>query len=400
MNKPAIIPTYGTDSLLIAGPQVGLSARLDPGAGVRAQGFYQDRKIPARALGWMLGVIGDWITYFSAQQIKTWKLEQTDFLSSITDLPIAGFPNSPGMVWIPEPGDAQGFWYVYGASVGAANSQALRFPRIGTGTTFQPPCDALGNVIANADWSIMLAIGRDNGTTLVEVYKTTTRASSAWVAVSVGGLPHVGAPNPVLGFSPISSLFLGIDGSAPEHFLTSPDGVTWTDRGAIPGAGGSDRVKRFVRGGSTDIVIMTSGKVVISTNGGLTWATTTATGVTDAAYASAWGWLVNISGVLSIVNSLWTTFSSTGFAASKLKDIASDGASRFVWSNYDTTATPGPGIYYSDDGGLTANFVRFSANVETNYIPYRVAWSGEQWGVFGFPTTQTAKYGWWTTAKL
>jgi hypothetical protein len=66
MARPTIIPTWATDPTLTAGPQAGLAPRLDPGAGVRAQGIYQGRRVPARVVGWLFGVIGDWLGYFDS----------------------------------------------------------------------------------------------------------------------------------------------------------------------------------------------------------------------------------------------------------------------------------------------------------------------------------------------
>lgn len=405
MAKPSEVPSFATDALLTSGPQTGSASRLRPSNAMLGQGFYQDRRLPARMLSWVLGMLADWTAYLYGGQVKNWKIDQSDFFTASTDLPIGSLPNSPGALWVPEVGDAKGFWFVYGASATAVSSQAFRFPRIGTTGAFVPPCSQLGNFVCNTDGSIMLGIGKDNGTSIVEVYQSTTRASSSWLAVNVGGTPHNGSANPVLGFSPVSNLFLGVDGSSPHHGITSTNGLAWTDRGALPGLGASEHVIGYRNGGTTDILITTIGRVLLSSDGGLTWAATTLTGTSpniclDAVYSATWGWLVNINGALYVVNSTWTLLTAIGFSASKVKGMASDGAGRFVWTNYDTTGSPGPGIYFSDDGGVTKNFVRFSALAETNYLPWRVVFSGEQWGVLGFPTTATNKYAWWISHKL
>lgn len=86
MTKPSTLPTWATDSTLSGGPQVGQATRLDPGSGIRAQGLYQGRKVPARILGWMLGTIGDWLGWFdgvvTAQQLRCWDVAPIDPLAA------------------------------------------------------------------------------------------------------------------------------------------------------------------------------------------------------------------------------------------------------------------------------------------------------------------------------
>lgn len=63
-TRPTLLASFATDATLTSGPQSGLSTRLDPGVGTRGQGFYQDRRLPARALSYLLGILGDWVAYF------------------------------------------------------------------------------------------------------------------------------------------------------------------------------------------------------------------------------------------------------------------------------------------------------------------------------------------------
>lgn len=95
MARPAILPAYATDATILAGAQAGLSTRLSPGAGTLAQGFYQDRRLPARALAWLFGTICDWVGYLddraSHAAMQTWRMSPTIGIA-------AGAPGSLGVV--------------------------------------------------------------------------------------------------------------------------------------------------------------------------------------------------------------------------------------------------------------------------------------------------------------
>ncbi|HEX3853974.1 MAG TPA: hypothetical protein VHW01_23585, partial [Polyangiaceae bacterium] len=104
--KPPILPTFATDPVLTGGAQLGQVTRLQPGDALRAQGFYMDRRVPARIFSWLFGAIGDWLQYFAPAQIKNWKLEGSLFLGATT--------NHADMIWLPEgyENPPSGQWYV------------------------------------------------------------------------------------------------------------------------------------------------------------------------------------------------------------------------------------------------------------------------------------------------
>ena len=64
-TKPSTIPTFATDSTVVNAGSVenGLATRVEPT--YRAQGFRSLTEAIARHMNWMLGTIGDWLTYLS-----------------------------------------------------------------------------------------------------------------------------------------------------------------------------------------------------------------------------------------------------------------------------------------------------------------------------------------------
>jgi len=63
MTRPTVSAAFSTNTNASAGPEAGLSTRLDPGAGLRAEGFYGETRLPVRAFNFLLGLVGDWIGY-------------------------------------------------------------------------------------------------------------------------------------------------------------------------------------------------------------------------------------------------------------------------------------------------------------------------------------------------
>jgi hypothetical protein len=62
-TRPTDSPLFAYDATFSSGDESGLSPRLDPGAGFRAQGVYPNRRMPARWFNWLKGIHGDWINY-------------------------------------------------------------------------------------------------------------------------------------------------------------------------------------------------------------------------------------------------------------------------------------------------------------------------------------------------
>lgn len=403
MAKPTIVPTYATDATLSGGPQVGLSTRLSPGAATLAQGFWQGRRLPARAFAWLIGLVCDWIVYFSAHQIKNWRLERQDFFTTATDLPAGSYlEGGVGAIWVPDALPQKGSWYVYGCNSTAPSQAAFRMPRISAaGTLGTPNLRYWGATAVNADGSIMLAAGTDGTSGLFAIYKSTNRGTS-WSAVTTSGATPGGTVGN-LGYCAASGLFLA-SGSTSGHILTSPDGVAWTDRGVPASTPGAMYYIAFREGNGLLVARGFNGGFSTSSDGGLTWSAYVAPGALvaiDHVYGAGWGWRILCSdgSILSTADFVSYALKIVLSIGSKAKRINTDGQ-RFAVTCFDTTATPGPGIFYSDDGGTTWPFVRFSGSAEVDYLPWKIEYNGEQWISVGMPSAAgTNHFGFWATAK-
>jgi hypothetical protein len=66
-------PTWATDETFASGSQTGETTRLEPSAGVKAQGIIPDRTAAARRHNWLLGSICDYLQYLSAMPLVNWQ---------------------------------------------------------------------------------------------------------------------------------------------------------------------------------------------------------------------------------------------------------------------------------------------------------------------------------------
>lgn len=380
--KPRTIPAFATDATLSSGPEVGLAARLDPGTGLRAQGFYSDARIPARMLSWLFGTIGDWLGYFSNVQTLNWRMAAWDFFGTTTV--------NYSLEWLAEGND--GSWLMFSntsATAIVAGKLPSSSPTGALAATGSPSLTAWTSTASNVSGAIVLAAGADASGNMRVQRSTDFGATYTAQTVFAGGYSCNG-----LVFEPVSGLFCFVSsapfGTLASLVFTSPDGITWTQRtdpaSNIPGAFG-----RLVCVGNGEIAMLMNNSLAVSTNGGVTWGAFAAapialnTGRSKAAYTTQYGWIVvgltQVARTPTLASPSWTT--STPFGSGKATDIASDGVSRYVVSYGNTT--PGAGVQVCDDG---INFVpvRFNSAAGTDYLPFAVRYNGRQWAVLGAPS--------------
>lgn len=65
MARPATVPSWATDATITVGDEVGMSTRLEPASGVKAQGNVKGQGAPARWYNWLFGLICDWLAYLA-----------------------------------------------------------------------------------------------------------------------------------------------------------------------------------------------------------------------------------------------------------------------------------------------------------------------------------------------
>ncbi len=67
MTRPTIQPEWATDTNFTNGSMPGTPTKVDPGAGVRAEGVLPDRVFPAAHMNHQLASMADWIAYYKNQ---------------------------------------------------------------------------------------------------------------------------------------------------------------------------------------------------------------------------------------------------------------------------------------------------------------------------------------------
>lgn len=386
MKKPAGDPSFATDPLLTGGPQVGLATRLDPGAGFRAQGYYQDRRLPARHLSSLLGVLGDWANYLKQIEIKNWKREATTFFTGTT--------NKFGICWIPggasRPGS--GAWLLF-ASDTTPTCQGKLWPSAAlsgpNALTTQPVLTQWFCSCANTSGTVLLAGGNHPAGADTLVYRSTTRGAG-WAASTL----LVGSNFDVadIAFEPVAGKFVAVlDNTGGPRTSYSTDGNTWTAGAAPTGAGGGEFAKRIVSGGGKVVMVTSAGQVAVSSDAGATWSALSLPTVAalDVAYSSTFGWLVIGQDSSLMKTADFVTYTRTApFLSGNAMGIDSDGVSRFAVAHGDaaTSGIPGAGIMFSDDGGATWELVPFDVSGNTLFQPAVIRYNGSsQWAALGAP---------------
>jgi len=70
MAQPPVLPQWATDPTYTSGPDNGQATRLEPTSGEKAQGYHRGKRVPARKLNWLLGVICDWIKHLDEARTR------------------------------------------------------------------------------------------------------------------------------------------------------------------------------------------------------------------------------------------------------------------------------------------------------------------------------------------
>jgi hypothetical protein len=345
MARPATKPTWATDATLSGGDQAGLATRLEPSAGIKSQGIYMDRPLPARVLSWMFGTICDWLEYndnrLLAAQAMNWP-ERGSVADASTLNADMGLAYAPGI------GVGGGPLLVAQTIGGLAiltSEDGVTWTNRGiqASASTTNPCISYG--LINGVAGLIL-----NGNANPNLYYTSINGT-AWSAVTSGGVANaVSVYAPSLGLW----VFAGNSGAV----ATSPSGLTgtWTAR-STPAAwqAGCGGVKRIVWNGSAFIALpLASYNKFLRSTDGITWVEITAyvspsvwTGIAYSAYDSLW--MVTTPGtgiVTSTDNGLTWSLSITAQAAN---DIAVIGP---LWVIATSNGAFG-GIIYSVDKGAS-----------------------------------------------
>jgi hypothetical protein len=71
MAKPSAVPTWATDTNLASGPQSGQTTKLEPSAGIKAQGAVPGFSAPGRWRNWLDNMFCQWCAYLNNLENET-----------------------------------------------------------------------------------------------------------------------------------------------------------------------------------------------------------------------------------------------------------------------------------------------------------------------------------------
>jgi hypothetical protein len=315
---------------------------------------------------------------------------------------------SSGIIWNPEAASGGlGSWFLFGGTSAPAASDG----RLPSSTPNGALCNVNGAAYpfttwavsaVNADGSIFIGAGATSGGNTVIARSTDFAVNFTSRNVDVG-----------FAFNVLQIVFSGnfvLTTAAAFNVRTpiwvSSDGLTWTNITNPAGVTAASTITKLFAGSNGEICLITSdNKMCVSTNGGTTWTAAVAapiTGVLKGAYTSTYGWLLigatQVAKTLTLSSPSYTLTSP--FGSGKAVDIESDGVSRYLVAHTDTASrAPGPGVQICDDG-TNWRFVRFSADIGTDYQPKQVRFNGYQWAVLGAPTVASNGYAVWLTPQM
>ncbi len=110
--RPAELPNWATDANYSTGPFAGQPTKLNPAAGVKAQGFYPEQPGSSRHQNWWQNNVGEWATYFD---------NYLSYISASAAL-LAFNKVTPGMNWF---ADSRFSQYGWGRKVGVIGVSTL-----------------------------------------------------------------------------------------------------------------------------------------------------------------------------------------------------------------------------------------------------------------------------------
>jgi hypothetical protein len=348
MTRPAASPLFATDSVFASGPEVGLSVRLDPGSGIRAQGVLAESRYAARWENHTKGTQGDWIAYLDAQQAA---MQATNWPERSTSGALFSAPAVNSNVALSALVLASGLTVLLALST----SKDVEHSHDG-GNTWSVGTNLGGGSTTKPE----LAVGKVDGVPVAMANSANggNNSQSLDGATWTSGSGNVGTGNnPCIAYAESLNLWL----------IVGTGAYRWTGTAAGMGSGGTGAVglgtwaansggcKRLIWNGSVFVALpVSSYDKCLTSSDGITWAERSlgSTQVwTGLAYSSTEGVWLAISDGGAVTKSpdgiTWTVVGS--FANAVATDLAVLGT---LWVATTRNGDYG-GIAYSQDRGAT-----------------------------------------------
>jgi hypothetical protein len=379
-DRPIVQPvTWATDTNYTGGPDPGTPNKVQPSVGKRAQGWEPIERPPAQHLNQLMHVTGGWTDYYkdidwlSLQRFVNTVVTGSDVLKAYAARPHA-FPTTPGP---------------YLMAIGANGSVFYSYDN---GSTWgaHPSANAAINHHKAAVWSPLAnlwIIGCAASDT--DEILTAPEADGTWT----NRTDPVATDNDLNGIAESGSIIVMCRSAA--GFLSSTNGTTWVER-THPATG--KNLKSVVWTGTQFVAVgqpatAPDPATVLTSPDGMTWTDRSSTAPTgtlfnDIAYDPNAALLVAVGTETSPTNAeiftspdaiTWTQRLS--LTNGELRSIVRAGGALFA-AGYDGTTNARAILAMSLDGGLSWQGQRF-AGYQTNPSTVVATYAGGRIVVFG-----------------
>ncbi len=258
MARPVNDPSWATDANFVSGIDTGTPTRVNPGAGYKAQGFIAQEEPSAAVLNQALGVLGDWASYLKDTNWLNWTpVSLAEFgLTGVGATLLAGAVGGYGAVSNPRVNQ------IFVASTGTnkilSSYDGLVWTERYSSASFSVSAHT---TYTHAFWSNTaqkFLIGGAGSAAGFEVLSSPDGITWTNRTLPSGNL--------VTCFAESASIIVACDGLA-AFFHTSPDGITWTAR-ANPAT--NPAMVAIAWSGSIFVATNTIGEKITSPDG-ITW---------------------------------------------------------------------------------------------------------------------------------
>lgn len=314
MAKPSEVPAWATDTNYSSGPDVGTATKVDPGAGVKAQGHVPGTRGAAQTMNWWKNLVGSWIDYLDEETtpLIDGSREWAHSIANFSELTLDGSPSV----------QMNSAFFASGAGIAVGGSKTIQL-----------------TANAGASWTAATAAAAGSPT-----FNVATRSSSDFVIAGSSGAIE-----------------------------TSPDGLTWTGRTADGSYSDTFHGGAWSSGIGLSVLVGALGEIQTSPTGA-TWTQQTAAGSfsdTFRAAAASDSLFVVVGGTVtgeiqtSPDGSTWT--SRTSARSVGIYGVAFNGG-RFVAGGADGLQYSDDGIAWTASGGATVSNVSSVAATDYGFI--------------------------------
>ena len=328
MTTPATtLPSWATAATYAAGPDTGLSVRLEPAGATKSTGHVADTRTAARTANWIEGALCDWVSALAPVAYCSWNRDWDCLL-------VAGATYSmmnPGL------GQYAGQWFLPVAGIAGVSLAGHVCWHPSTITAGAHQSSAI-TVIGATSIPMTVACGGATFVTSVDPFTATDTIIYSNAVTTLAPTPHTligGTANPIK-VQASGILFVAANaknggwGNGETYWTGSSDGATWTPRtvSSFPDYAATLSHIAVSATGELAMGFINSARVLFSSDAGVTWTLTLRGGAgnnTVGLAHTSTGWLA-----LDANGSLWRYNGSAWVTAGTLTNILDTAGAAYV----------------------------------------------------------------------